>query len=1295
MSEPVKVASEQIDPVYQVYLAQLNLRNKQRLLIQKKSKEQERRERLEQGFTLYFNLPSPSTSPSGRRKLDTNRPSETARGVNPYLADVPQIKQPFDPFLRSRSAPAYKKCLQRRRAWTDSSDLLTNGPRVCLRKSTRKRDMVKDPQIPAIGSTTFRSQSAVRYDKDKTKKQLKRGSNTTRNSVHESGMGDLYSEIPTHLEVYLDIYDNWGDDQHVGLNGLQLIFEGFAATPFNVIDVSCFSLDVGESAKVEELSISDVSQLVSEPFQTTKKSNMWHTNVKHLPLRLSFTFVRPDRVFPVALSQPAFSVNIWNYNDPLDLQVGVKQCRVIIYLHGMEFTIFEGIVKQATGNERPKQLTKLPFRTPDLRSAQPVNDVHGEIPDLNELNRKVKSAQVSSRTRSELQPKKNLSMPPRMDKYKTNEVGTTSYVVPAPLSSRSTKKPTMIENGLNPINPEQKKGKKLTNKGPFPMDSFLEDSWTSLDFFNHCHAGRLAREKNMSKQDGISRETTKKLSGGKLTSSLTKNGDTEMGLTRDELQKVPEIHENLLQKGFMDGGKIPLRPSNEEICIPELPRGQVLLLDIVNTWGDLYYVGLSGIEIFTSDGLNVAPLCDISADPPNINILPEYENDPRIVQNLIDGVNWTRDDVHMWLTPFTVGGRHLVRLVLPPGADPLAMMRIWNYNKSRVHTFRGVRELIIYLDDCLIFHGEIRRASGLESGEPEDFSETILFTTDDEILERVALNDCILTSCGQQSANGALTDDDVTLTEDDTRPITAVPQKSEEAPIKEPELEGAYDMSSSTRGKNDEGKSSSNNNKSGNNGRKYNEATNKPKKNVTNSTKNAFSITESKSSTRIRWVEITLLENWNRNIDQIGLTGISILKSDQSVIRMQKITLNGKVITAEDPAHCLFDNVNETDDANHMWVSKFERDIPIKFRFYLATKDSGVRDLVHSVQIWNYNDINGDLGCGVRLMRITDNNGRILAHTRGSEHILVRRAPGHLDYPFVQTILLENTHNKMVGLSADQPTAYEDSSVLPCGFVYQIDIFSTWEDRYYVGLDGLELLDENGATIPIEPSSVFANPGSVREVLGDRSVRADVRTADKLVDGYTSGPELSRHCWLAPILPNQSNRIFIIFNEPITSSALKLWNYSRTPERGVREMAVLVDNQLIFRGYLPKVDDTSLRSVSKESEIRWLQRRLGRRSVCEVISDTSLRKIPPQSHYYLVPFDYDTVRKYENDTQFILGDESTDSREGRPPINDEPKLVDVRVWERCLMNKPQLFTRNRSVSVNQALRPYTCITCRR
>ena len=44
--------------------------------------------------------------------------------------------------------------------------------------------------------------------------------------------------------------------------------------------------------------------------------------------------------------------------------------------------------------------------------------------------------------------------------------------------------------------------------------------------------------------------------------------------------------------------------SKDDVCFttPEDPHGEELVLNLLTTWGDKYYIGLSGIELYTNTG---------------------------------------------------------------------------------------------------------------------------------------------------------------------------------------------------------------------------------------------------------------------------------------------------------------------------------------------------------------------------------------------------------------------------------------------------------------------------------------------------------------------------------------------------------------------------------------------------------------------------------------------------------------------------------------------------------------------
>lgn len=73
---------------------------------------------------------------------------------------------------------------------------------------------------------------------------------------------------------------------------------------------------------------------------------------------------------------------------------------------------------------------------------------------------------------------------------------------------------------------------------------------------------------------------------------------------------------------------------NSKFSMPKNPYGKKLSFRIFSTWGEKFYVGLCGIEVFNADGIPLKiPGSCISATPRDLTILPDYSDDPRKLEN--------------------------------------------------------------------------------------------------------------------------------------------------------------------------------------------------------------------------------------------------------------------------------------------------------------------------------------------------------------------------------------------------------------------------------------------------------------------------------------------------------------------------------------------------------------------------------------------------------------------------------------------------------------------------------------
>lgn len=150
----------------------------------------------------------------------------------------------------------------------------------------------------------------------------------------------------------------------------------------------------------------------------------------------------------------------------------------------------------------------------------------------------------------------------------------------------------------------------------------------------------------------------------------------------------------------------PLQSSHRHA---DFARGRTVRVVIESTWGGGDFCGLTGVQVLLGRELRPAVVHrgSVVGSPHGLADIG-YEDDARTPDKLVDGVNNTTSEDHMWLFPFTMGGEHSLVLTLAEESDVYGL-RVWNYNRGQeAARTRGARQVRVLVDGLDVCEAELR-----------------------------------------------------------------------------------------------------------------------------------------------------------------------------------------------------------------------------------------------------------------------------------------------------------------------------------------------------------------------------------------------------------------------------------------------------------------------------------------------------------------------------------------------------------------------------------------------------------
>jgi len=259
----------------------------------------------------------------------------------------------------------------------------------------------------------------------------------------------------------------------------------------------------------------------------------------------------------------------------------------------------------------------------------------------------------------------------------------------------------------------------------------------------------------------------------------------------------------------------------------------------------------------------------------------------------------------------------------------------------------------------------------------------------------------------------------------------------------------------------------------------------------------------------------------------------------------------------------IIDNFNITTDDKHMWLIPFTRK-----KSHIITIIIPGKPIISAIKIYNYNRTPEDTVRGAcRIQIYCDNN-----EMSPPEGILIPKSYGNSDFDFGYLIqfpykseelkineklskLIQNEKNASWIVKNAVLKQYYEPYLHPCGFTFEIKIYSNYGDKDFIGINSVELYDFEGNLINSNDFQTNISPQIPKEFL----------QKDAIFYGQYKNQKLLVNSENIQSIKNQEiYKIYFRFQNPMILSAIRFINYDKNPLCGVKDFIIFCDTCLIF-----------------------------------------------------------------------------------------------------------------------------------